>query len=586
MGGIPLPPVPVPGLEPPPGQLLRWGDQALHWAEHTGDQALHWVEHTAGKVLRWGGGGASEAAGDVKKFIALYNPGGKVYKIDNAVTASRRLADDLDSITDHLEKVVAQLEPEWSDASARAFIKRWKEFKSQTSQFTNAVRRDGAAPMANTAAYLSQAQKKATPLLISSGVGAGLFVGSVVFTFLFGGIAAPEVAGSAEGESTNIGAAMATATALVGREVPALERAAAWSRLGTSFTSAAAWSLGGAAGQVAADVYVKSKIQHVDPWSMSNWSGTDLAAIALNGGATGALNGLMTLRGLLMALKVSRPVAVSTTAMGTGSLLLGGVNQFWLNGQKFSSWDAWQGVLIAILANSLTGAGEAAGLKLLQGRSVKIVGVSSRIVTPVTSRLAGTGALDSAKATLNSANAIFGKTVQSVKFLKPDYGVVDIVVSFGSIPSQIIRAYFTLPGKSAAVGGPHLRHKLPPVPPLTGPRKTQKRGHAPHQPAEYTVPVPAGDSLWQMAHDNPALYQAVKNANPRIKNPALIWPGEKVHIPNVSVRVTVHSGDTLWSLAGGEEAEYQAIRGDNRQIKNPALLHPGEKIWIPAMPPG
>ncbi|HHX18255.1 MAG TPA: SafA/ExsA family spore coat assembly protein [Clostridium sp.] len=51
------------------------------------------------------------------------------------------------------------------------------------------------------------------------------------------------------------------------------------------------------------------------------------------------------------------------------------------------------------------------------------------------------------------------------------------------------------------------------------------------QPLQYTV-VP-GDSLWKIAVKHQIDLSEIISANPQIKNPSLIYPGQKITVPNI-----------------------------------------------------
>ncbi|MDQ2086316.1 SafA/ExsA family spore coat assembly protein [Herbivorax sp. ANBcel31] len=51
------------------------------------------------------------------------------------------------------------------------------------------------------------------------------------------------------------------------------------------------------------------------------------------------------------------------------------------------------------------------------------------------------------------------------------------------------------------------------------------------QPLEYTV-VP-GDTLWKIAVRNQIGLSEIISANPQIENPSLIYPGQKITVPNI-----------------------------------------------------
>lgn len=59
------------------------------------------------------------------------------------------------------------------------------------------------------------------------------------------------------------------------------------------------------------------------------------------------------------------------------------------------------------------------------------------------------------------------------------------------------------------------------------------------QPFEYTV-VP-GDTLWKIAVRNQIKLNEVISANPQIKNPDLIYPGQKITVPDINHITTLEN---------------------------------------------
>lgn len=51
-----------------------------------------------------------------------------------------------------------------------------------------------------------------------------------------------------------------------------------------------------------------------------------------------------------------------------------------------------------------------------------------------------------------------------------------------------------------------------------------------------TYTVKSGDSMWKIATKYQVGISEIIAANPQIKNPALIYPGQKINIPNVTVK--------------------------------------------------
>lgn len=95
--------------------------------------------------------------------------------------------------------------------------------------------------------------------------------------------------------------------------------------------------------------------------------------------------------------------------------------------------------------------------------------------------------------------------------------------------------------------------------------------------------VRPGDTLSGIAQRRGISIEALIRANPQIRNPDLIRPGQHVTIPAGGNRVgsyTVQSGDTLSGIANRFGTSYHAIARANG-ISNPNLIYPGQTLSIP-----
>lgn len=72
----------------------------------------------------------------------------------------------------------------------------------------------------------------------------------------------------------------------------------------------------------------------------------------------------------------------------------------------------------------------------------------------------------------------------------------------------------------------HIQWGKKPATKVSTGRKRRKSGHSTKR-----IKVRPGNTLWGFAHGNGSQLKAIKKANPQIKNPNLIYPGEKVNIP-------------------------------------------------------
>lgn len=98
------------------------------------------------------------------------------------------------------------------------------------------------------------------------------------------------------------------------------------------------------------------------------------------------------------------------------------------------------------------------------------------------------------------------------------------------------------------------------------------------------VTVRSGDTLSGIAARNNVSLGALLSANPGITNPDLIHPGQVVKLPGGAARthdVTVRAGDTLSDIAARNNVPLQALVAANPQISNPDLIHPGQVVHVP-----
>src|SRR5690606_39252201 len=102
-----------------------------------------------------------------------------------------------------------------------------------------------------------------------------------------------------------------------------------------------------------------------------------------------------------------------------------------------------------------------------------------------------------------------------------------------------------------------------------------------------SVTVRSGDTLSGIAARNGVGLADLIAANPQIRNPNLIYPGQTVHLPGggggggAGGDVTVRSGDTLSGIAARNGVSLGALLAANPQIRNPDLIHPGQVVRLP-----
>lgn len=106
-----------------------------------------------------------------------------------------------------------------------------------------------------------------------------------------------------------------------------------------------------------------------------------------------------------------------------------------------------------------------------------------------------------------------------------------------------------------------------------------------------SVTVRSGDTLSAIASRSGVSLSALLQANPQIKNPNLIYPGQTVQIPGhdgsssfqpatSGAQYVVKSGDTLSAIGARYGVSYQAI-AQASGISNPNMIHPGQVLTIP-----
>lgn len=100
-----------------------------------------------------------------------------------------------------------------------------------------------------------------------------------------------------------------------------------------------------------------------------------------------------------------------------------------------------------------------------------------------------------------------------------------------------------------------------------------------------TYTIKPGDNLWKIANMHGVGLNELLSANPNIKNPSLILPGQTINIPSTTTSnqstYTVKVGDTLWSIAKKYGVSVNQLINSNPNIKNTNLIIPGQTINIP-----
>lgn len=100
-----------------------------------------------------------------------------------------------------------------------------------------------------------------------------------------------------------------------------------------------------------------------------------------------------------------------------------------------------------------------------------------------------------------------------------------------------------------------------------------------------TYTVVKGDTMWLIAKKFGVTLEDLIKANPRIKDPNRIYPGNKINIPLPSKDgvnyYIVQPGDTMWLIARKFGVSLDALLRANPQVADGDKINVGEKILIP-----
>ena len=101
--------------------------------------------------------------------------------------------------------------------------------------------------------------------------------------------------------------------------------------------------------------------------------------------------------------------------------------------------------------------------------------------------------------------------------------------------------------------------------------------------------VVKGDTMFEIARRFGVTLEALILANPQIKDPNRIYPGEEICIPTGvapmpcpnGVLYTVKSGDTMYEIARRNNISLASLIAANPQIVDPNKIYPGQVICVP-----
>ncbi len=102
--------------------------------------------------------------------------------------------------------------------------------------------------------------------------------------------------------------------------------------------------------------------------------------------------------------------------------------------------------------------------------------------------------------------------------------------------------------------------------------------------------VQSGDTLGKIAQRYHTTINALIRANPQISNPNLLNPGDLIYLPgsvlvdsNTGLTIyIVQSGDYLGAIAQRFGTSLQALLAANPQIRTPSRIYPGDRLTIPS----
>lgn len=92
--------------------------------------------------------------------------------------------------------------------------------------------------------------------------------------------------------------------------------------------------------------------------------------------------------------------------------------------------------------------------------------------------------------------------------------------------------------------------------------------------------VVRGDTLKEIAARFDTTVEEILKINPHIKNANLIYPGDRINIPDTPSTYTVLRGDTLGKIAAKFSTTIAKLLELNPSIKNANLIYPGQLLKI------
>ncbi|GAB6087108.1 LysM peptidoglycan-binding domain-containing protein [Alkaliphilus crotonatoxidans] len=107
--------------------------------------------------------------------------------------------------------------------------------------------------------------------------------------------------------------------------------------------------------------------------------------------------------------------------------------------------------------------------------------------------------------------------------------------------------------------------------------------------------VRPGDTMFRIANEFTISLQSLLIANPQVRNPNILYPGQELCIPAIvtppppvpfcteGTIYTIQRGDTLFSIARNYGITVQQMIQANPQIADPNLVQVGQRVCIPVI---
>lgn len=149
-----------------------------------------------------------------------------------------------------------------------------------------------------------------------------------------------------------------------------------------------------------------------------------------------------------------------------------------------------------------------------------------------------------------------------------------------------------VPGIAGAVDGDEFHGTLADLKAYVGGSHTPPPGGSTGGGTPGTYTVRSGDTMSGIAAKFGISLAALEAANPQVRNPNLIYVGEVLNLPGHSASppppppaphrtYVVRSGDSMSGIAAKFGVSLAALERANPQVRNPNLIYPGQVLNIP-----